>query len=183
MSRRVAVLVGSLRKQSFNKKLADALTALAPSGLALEQVEIGDLPLYNQDLDTDAPPPSWTRFREAVKGADAVLFVTPEYNRSMTGALKNAIDVGSRPWGKSVWGGKPAAVITASPGALGGYGANHHVRQSLAALNVPLLPSPELYLNGIGEAFDEQGALKDGKLKDLVSGALGKFADWIEKHA
>ena len=133
----VVVLVGSLRAESLNRRVALALAERAPASITLEIVGIGDLPFYNSDLETDAPPPAWTRFRERVARADALLFVTPEYNRSVPAALKNALDVGSRPYGKSVFGGKPGAVVSVSPGAIGGFGANHHLRQSLVFLDVP----------------------------------------------
>ena len=135
--RNVAVVVGSLRKDSVSRKLAKAFAAVTP-GLKFNIVEIGDLPLFDQDLEP-TPPAPWVSFREEIAAADAVLFVTPEYNRSVPGALKNAIDVGSRPYGQSVWNGKPGAVISLSPGAIGGFGAHHHLRQSLVFLNVPLL--------------------------------------------
>src|SRR5690348_11585959 len=131
--RSIAVVVGSLRAESINRKLAHELVRLAPAGLAFDFVEIGALPLYNQDLD-EAPPAEWEAFRAAIRAKDAVLFVTPEYNRSVPGVLKNAIDVGSRPYGHSAWAKKPAAVVTASPGALGGFGSNHHLRQSCVFL-------------------------------------------------
>ena len=137
-NKNVAVIVGSLRKASLNRMAAHALAAAAPEGLTLQIVEIGDLPLYNQDLD-DAPPAAWIAFRDKIKAADAVLFVTPEYNRSVPGAVKNAIDVGSRPYGQSAWSGKPGAVVSVSPGGIGGFGTNHHLRQSLVFLNVPAM--------------------------------------------
>src|SRR3979490_2369225 len=127
----VAVLVGSLRKESINRKVAKALAALAPANLSLKIVEIGDLALYNEDLDV-RPPLAYEVFREQIRSSDALLFVTPEYNRSVPGVLKNAIDVGSRPYGSSAWGGKPGAVISASPGAMGGFGANNHLPQYIA---------------------------------------------------
>ncbi|NAT74315.1 ACP phosphodiesterase, partial [Pseudomonas syringae pv. actinidiae] len=142
----IAVLVGSLRKESINRKIALALAKLAPATLKLNIIEIGDLPLYNEDIDGDSPPPAYSVFREQLGAADGVLFVTPEYNRSVPGALKNAIDVGSRPYGKSAFSGKPGAVISASPGAVGGFGANHHLRQSLVFLDVLCLQQPEAYL-------------------------------------
>ena len=141
--RRVAVVVGSLRKDSFNRKMALALKAMAPASLALQLVEIGNLPLYNQDDDA-APPAASAAFKQAIADADAVLFVTPEYNRSVPGVLKNAIDIASRPYGKSAWDGKPAAVVSVSPGAIGGFGANHHLRQSLVFLNMPTMGHVEL---------------------------------------
>ena len=179
MTRKIAVLVGSLRKGSFNRKIADALAALAPGSLSFELVEIGDLPFYNQDIETDAPPPAWTRFRAAIKGADAVLFVTPEYNRSVPAVLKNAIDVGSRPYGANAWQGKPAAVISSSMGAIGGFGANHHLRQSLAPLGAPILPQ-EAYLSAAHELFDDAGALKNETTREFLAAFAAKFAVWIE---
>ncbi len=154
----VAVIVGSLRKDSINRKVAHALAELAPKSLQLASVEIGQLPIYNQDSD-DKPPAEWTAFRERIKAADAVLFVTPEYNRSIPAPLKNAIDVGSRPYGKSAWNGKPGAVVSASPGAIGGFGANHHLRQSLVFLNIPAMPQPEAYIGGADKLFDAAGKL------------------------
>ncbi len=139
---RIATIVGSLRRNSYSSQVTQALIAVAPTTLVFSHIEIGDLPLYNQDFD-DASPPAWIRFRDAVRASDAVLFVTPEYNRSIPGPLKNAIDIGSRPNGQSVFNGKPAAVLSQSPGALGGFGANHHLRQSLAFLNMPTLQQPE----------------------------------------
>lgn len=177
----VAVLVGSLRKASINRKLALALAELAPPSLQLHIVEIGDLPLYNEDIDVSPAPAPYVTFREQLKGADALLFVTPEYNRSVPAPLKNAIDVGSRPYGQSAFSGKPGAVLSASPGAVGGFGANHHLRQSLVFLDVPVMQQPEAYLGGAGSFFDEQGKLNDG-----VRGFLQKFIDayarWVEHH-
>src|SRR5271169_1365069 len=154
----VAVFVGSLRKESFNRKLATALIAMAPAPLKLEIVEIRQLPLYNQDDDAN-PSAASVAFKERVQKADAVLFVTPEYNRSVPGVLKNAIDVASRPYGKSAWDGKPGAVISLSPGGVGGFGANHHLRQSLVFLNVPAMPQPEAYIGGAATLFDKEGNL------------------------
>jgi chromate reductase len=142
----VCVLIGSLRKASFNRMLANALISLAPSSLKLDVVEIGQLPFYNEDRETAAPPAPWAAFRRRIKAADGVLFVTPEYNRSVPAVLKNALDVGSRPYGSSVWDRKPSAIVSSSPGAIGGFGANHHLRQSLVFLNVPTIQQPEAYL-------------------------------------
>ena len=143
----VAVLVGSLRNGSFSRKLALALAAIAPPSLKLEIEEIGALPLYNQDDDANPPAPS-VEFKARIAACDALLFVTPEYNRSVPGVLKNAIDIASRPYGKSAWDGKPGAVISVSPGAMGAFGANQHLRQSLVFLNVPTMPQPEAYVGG-----------------------------------
>jgi len=181
-TRHVAVVVGSLRKDSLNRKMAKALVAQAPVALALEIVEIGALPLYNQDDDA-APPAASVAFKKAIEAADAVLFVTPEYNRSVPGVLKNAIDVGSRPYGKSAWKGKPAAIISVSPGAIGGFGSNHHLRQSLVFLDMPVLQQPEAYIGGAGDLFDDAGALKKPETKQFLDKFLAAFAAWIEKTA
>jgi chromate reductase len=179
MSRRVAVVVGSLRKQSFNRRIANALPALAPPELQLGIVEIRDLPLYDEDAESDLPPP-WARFRDEVRTADAVLFVTPEYNRSIPGVLKNAIDVGSRPYGQSVWSGKPGAVISASPGSMGAFGANHHLRQSMVFLDVPMLQQPEAYLGSVADRFEASGE-PNARTRELLQGFLRTFARWIER--
>src|SRR3984885_5526436 len=153
----VCVLVGSLRKASFNRMLANELIWLAPPAIKLDIVEIGQLPFYNEDLETAAPPAPWTTFRQRVKAADAVLFVTPEYNRSVPAVLKNALDVGSRPYGSSVWDKKPGAIVSSSPGAIAGFGANHHLRQSLVFLNVPTMQQPEAYIGHADKLFDAGG--------------------------
>ena len=180
--RKVAVLVGSLRKGSFNRKMAEALIGLAPAQLELAIVEIGNLPLYNQDRDAD-PPPEVVAFKERITHSDAVLFVTPEYNRSVPGVLKNALDVGSRPYGKSVWSGKPAAIMSVSPGAIGGFGANHHLRQSFVFLDMPALPQPEAYIGNAASLFDDKGALVDTSTREFVAKFLQAFAQWIERNA
>jgi len=177
----VAVLVGSLRKDSLNRKVAQALAELAPANLKLNIVEIGDLALYNEDIDVTPPPAPYTAFRDQVRAADAVLFVTPEYNRSVPAALKNAIDVGSRPYGQSAFNAKPGAVISVSPGAIGGFGANHHLRQSLVFLNVPCLQQPEAYLGGAGDAFDASGKLSE-KTRPFLQKFIDEFAKWVEQH-
>jgi chromate reductase len=179
---KVAVLVGSLRKESFNRKTANALRDIAPASLDLEIVEIRDLPLYNQDDDA-SPPAAWAAFRARIQQADAVLFVTPEYNRSVPGVLKNAIDIASRPSGKSAWNGKPAGVISVSPGAIGGFGANHHLRQSLVFLNMPALQQPEAYIGGAAGLFDEQGKLINDSTREFLKKFLDAFAAWIERNA
>ena len=184
MAQKVAVLVGSLREDSWNRKVAKAAIALAPGSLAPEIVEIGDLPVYNQDLDDrKTPPRQWTEFRERVKKFDAVLFVTPEHNRSVPAALKNAIDVGSRPYGSSVWDGKPGAVISVTPGALGAFGANHHLRQSMVFLNVPLLQMPEAYLGGIASKFNDNGELTDASTREFLQKFMAAYAAWVERNA
>jgi chromate reductase len=161
--------------------MAQALAAMAPAPLKLEIVEIGQLPLYNQD-DEANPPPASAAFKARVRKADAVLFVTPEYNRSVPGVLKNAIDVASRPYGDSAWSGKPGAVISVSPGAIGAFGANHHLRQSLVFLNVPAMPQPEAYIGGAAKIFDASGALIDNSVRDFMQKFLTAFAQWIERN-
>ncbi len=180
-SKKIAVLVGSLRKESFTRKTAKALIALAPESLALEIIEIGGLPLYNQDLE-ETPPDAWTEFRERLKGFDALLFVTPEYNRSVPAVLKNAIDVGSRPYGKNIWDGKPGAVVSVSPGALGAFGANHHLRQSLVFLNVPTMAQPEAYVGGAAKLFDERENLTNDSTREFLKKFMSAFADWVARY-
>jgi chromate reductase len=177
-ARDVAVLVGSLRKESFNRKMAHVLAEVAPSSLKLEIVEIGNLPLYNQDLDS-SPPAEWTAFRERIRRANAVLFVTPEYNRSVPAPLKNAIDVGSRPYGQSVWNGKPGGVVSVSPSAIGAFGSNHHLRQSMVFLNVPMMQQPEAYIGGADKLFDASGKLTNDSTRQFVQNFMQAFADWI----
>lgn len=180
----IVVIVGSLRKASLNRKLAKALIRLAPSALKLDIVEIGALPLYDQDLDDDAAavPAAWAAFRERVARADGVVFVTPEYNRSVPAPLKNAIDVGSRPYGKSVWSGKPAAVISASPGAIGGFGANHHLRQSLVFLDMPPLQQPEAYISGVDKLFDDSGNIASESTRGFLEKILDAYAALLARH-
>ena len=177
----VAVLVGSLRKESFTRKVALAIAALAPPALALEIVEIGSLPLYNQDLDTASPPAPWADFRSKVKPADAVLFATPEYNRSVPGVLKNAIDVGSRPYGQSAFDGKPGAVVSVSPGPLSAFGANHHLRQSLVFLNVFAMQQPEAYIGNAAKLFDDKGQLVNDDMRKFLATFGERFAAWIDR--
>ena len=180
MTYKIAIIVGSLRKGSLNRRVARSICALRGDKLECSMLEIGDLPLYNQDLDTD-PPEQWTRFRDEVAAADGVLFCSPEYNRGIPGVLKNAIDVGSRPYGKSVFDKKPAAIVTASPGSIGGFGSNHQIRQACVFLNMPVMQQPEAYLGHVtDDSFDEAGCLKEGPLKDLVTTLARAFHDWVE---
>jgi chromate reductase, NAD(P)H dehydrogenase (quinone) len=182
-TKNVAVIVGSLRKDSFNRKMANALSGIAPPALKLEIVEIGQLPLYNQDDDVAGKvPPAWQAFRDRVTPADAVLFLTPEYNRSVPGVLKNAIDVGSRPYGQSAWDGKPGAVISVSPGAVGAFGANHHLRQMMVFLNVPMLQQPEAYIGGAANLFDDKGNLTNAGTREFLGKFMQAFAEWIERN-
>jgi chromate reductase len=180
-TRKIAVIVGSLRKESFNRKVAKTLMLLAPSTLDMEIVEIGDLVLYNEDIDV-TPPPAYTEFRDRIKAVDGVLFVTPEYNRSVPGALKNAIDVGSRPYGGSAWNGKPCAVVSVSQGAVGGFGANHHLRQSLVFLNMPAMQQPEAYIGNISKQFDGD-TLNNDSTRGFLQTFIDAYASWVERHA
>src|SRR5467141_3098391 len=175
----VCVLVGSLRKASFNGMLANALMSLAPFSMKLDIVEIGQLPFYNEDLETNPAPAQWTAFRQRVKAADAVLFVTPEYNRSVPAVLKNALDVGSRPYGASVWDHKPGAIVSAAPGAIGGFGANHHLRQSLVFLNVPAMQQPEAYIGGADKLFGPDGKLTNATTREFLQKFMQAFGDWV----
>jgi chromate reductase len=183
VQRNVAVLVGSLRKGSYNRKMALALAKLAPDTLKLDIVEIRDLALYDEDLEVEGAPAAWTEFRNSVRAADAVMFVTPEYNRSVPGGLKNAIDVGSRPYGQSVWSRKPCAVISVSPGGIGGFGANHHLRQSLVFLDMPVLQQPEAYIGGAAALFAEDGAIANEGTAKFLTGLMSAFAAMIERVA
>lgn len=174
----VAVLIGSLRKESLTRQLVQALLGIAPAGLKLEIVEIGDLPLFNADFEA-TPAASVTAFKQAIERADAVLFATPEYNRSVPGVLKNAIDWGSRPYGKSSWNGKPAAVISISQGVLSGFGANHHLRQSLVFLNMPTLQQPEAYIAQVQTLLDGKGGFVKPETASFLTGFLTAFESWI----
>jgi chromate reductase len=179
-TQKIAVLVGSLRKESFSRKTALALMAMAPESLKMEIVDIGALPIYNQDFDDEGKvPPEWTTFREKMKSFDGLLFVTPEYNRSVPGVLKNALDVGSRPYGKSIWSKKPGAIVSVSPGALGGFGANHHLRQSMVFLDVPLLQQPEMYVGNASKMFDASGKIIDDHTKEFFAKFMKAFVPWV----
>lgn len=176
----VVVLIGSLRKESLNRKMANALAAMATDRLAMKEAPIRDLPLYNEDLDGDNAPASWKTFRQQVKASDAVLFVTPEYNRSVPGGLKNAIDVGSRPYGANVWAGKPGAVVSVSTGAIGGFGANHHLRQSFVFLDLHPLQQPEAYIGNGANLFAEDGTISVPQTRERMSKFLDAFVRWID---
>lgn len=183
MSYKAGVFIGSLRRESHTRKIARALTALAPESLEMQEIAIGELPLYNQDFDDFGnPPAAWLAFREQVKPLDAVLFLTPEYNRSVPAVLKNALDVGSRPFGKSVWNGKPGAVVSVSPGAMGAFGANHHLRQSLVPLNVPVMQQPEVYIGGVATLMDENGNVVNEKTVAMLRGFLDAYVAWVTLH-
>jgi chromate reductase len=182
MTHHIGVIVGSLRKQSLNRKLANALIKLAPEALKLEIVEIGQLPHYNAD-DEASPPAASVEFKRRIESLDGVLFVTPEYNRGVPGVLKNAIDVASRPYGKNSWRGKPAGVITLSPGAIGGFGANHQLRQSLVFLDMPALQQPEAYIGNAATLFDDHGDIAIAATRQFAEQFLATFAQWVRSTA
>lgn len=175
----IAFLNGSLRKDSFHAKLGRAI--IAASADRLEFVTpILELPLYDSDLDRE-PLPAWTEFRDSIRGVDGILFGSPEYNRSITGTLKNAVDVGSRPYGKSVFSKKPAAIFSGSPGMTGGFGSNHHLRQCCVFLDMPVMQQPEAYWGGLSDdKFDVDGGIRDEKLAGFVSAFAAAFADWVD---
>ena len=177
----VAVIVGSIRKESLNRKIAATLTELSPSTIRLRIVDIGNLTLYNPDYENDFLIP-WQNFRKTIKSSDAVLFVTPEYNRSIPAPLKNAIDVGSRPYGESVWAGKPGGVITATPGAMGGFGANLHLRQCMGYLDVFMMQQPEAYIAYADQLFDSKGKVMQAAPREFLSKFMTAFGNWISKH-
>jgi chromate reductase len=180
MAYKIAIIVGSLRKESLNRKVAGSICAIRGDNLDCSMIEIGDLPLYNQDLDV-SPPEQWVRLRDEIRPADGVLFVSPEYNRGIPGVLKNAIDVGSRPYGQSIFDKKPAAIVTVSPGAIGGFGANHQIRQACVFLNMPVMQQPEAYLGHVtDDSFDENGSLKQPALLELVTKLAHAFHDWVD---
>jgi len=180
MAYKIAIIVGSLREGSLNRRMARAICAIRDDNLDCSIVEIGDLPLYNQDDDSN-PSPATERFRQQLADVDGVLFCTPEYNRGVPGVLKNAIDIGSRPYGQSVWDKKPAAIVSVSPGAIGGFGANHQLRQACVFLNMPVMQQPEAYLGHVtDDSFNENGAIKTAPLADLVSNVAHAFHDWVD---
>ncbi|HEY1506032.1 MAG TPA: NADPH-dependent FMN reductase [Stellaceae bacterium] len=181
----IAVLIGSLRKDSINRKAALALAGLAPPSLRLDLIEIGHLPFYNQELDGEPAqtPASYSDFRRRLARADGVIFATPEYNRSYPAVLKNAIDIGTRPYGKSIWSGKPAGVVSVSLGALGAFGANQQLRQLLANVNMRVLQQPEIYLAGADKLFDADGNVTVDSTRDLLRGFVDAFAAWTQPAA
>lgn len=179
----IAVLRGSPRRDSLTKKLARAIELAVGDRLSFKDIEIHDLPLYNPDLEKDADHPEWTAFRQAVKACDGLLFVSPEWNRSVPGGLKNAIDIGSRPYGQGVFQKKPTAVVTQSSGGTGGFGSNHHLRQSLVHLDSIVLGQPEMYVGNLStEKFGEDGRISDEGLAKLIDGFADTFVAWVDKQ-
>jgi len=178
---KIGMVVGSLRKESFSKKIATNAASLFPEGYETAFIEIGDLPLYNEEYDGNSPE-EYTTFRNEIKGVDAILFVTPEYNRSVPGVLKNALDVGSRPYGESVWDAKPGAIISQSPSNLSGFGANHHLRQSLTFLNMPVVQQPEVYLAHSEELLDDNGKINNEETVQFLQSFIDAFDELVKKH-
>ena len=178
---KIAVIVGSLRKESFNLKTAKALIALAPESFSLEILNIADLQMFNEDLEA-TPPNEWVTFRKQIRASDGILFVTPEYNRSIPRVLVNAIDVGSRPYGKNSWDGKPAAIVSVSIGDISGFGANHHLRQSLVFVNAPTMAQPEAYIGGAAALFDDNGKLTNDSTKEFLKSFMVAFGKWVETN-
>jgi len=177
----VVFIVGSLRKESFTRKIANALAKLAPDTLKPHLVTLDDISFFNQDLEA-APPADWLAFREKLQKSDGILFITPEYNRSIPGVLKNAIDVGSRPYGKSSFNGKPTGIVSNSPGPLGGVSAAKHLQNILPGISGPIMQQPEIYLNGVGDAFDDKGELIKDSLRGVLKQYIDAFAAHVEKH-
>lgn len=178
----IGVLVGSSRRDSFSKKIADAISALMPEGFEMKQIDISSLTLFNQDFDDDGKTPAeWMTFREEVKKLDGFLFVTPEYNRSVPPVLKNALDIASRPYGQNVWSGKPGAVISVSPGNIGGFGANHHLRQILTFLDVYTMQQPEAYIGNVTAMLDSEGKVSDERSNAFLQSLADAFGNWVNK--
>jgi chromate reductase len=179
---KTGVFTGSLRRESFSAKTAAAISALMPENFIMKKIDIGGLPLFNQDFDDDGNIPlSWTAFREEVRMLDALLFVTPEYNRSYPAVLKNALDIASRPAGQNIWGGKPGALISVTPGKLGGFGSNQHLRQVMGFLDIPLLRQPEAYISNAASLFGGEGELIDDGTRGFLRDFAIAFARWVER--
>lgn len=179
----VGVLIGSLRKESFTKKIASNAAALFPEGYQTEIIEIGNLPFYNQDFDDENKVPAeYIAFRKKVEEMDAFLLVTPEYNRSVSAVLKNALDVGSRPKADNVWNGKPAGIISQSPGNLSGFGANHHLRQTLTAINMPVVQHPEVYISGSAKLLDENGKINNEGTVQFLQSYIDALVELIKRY-
>lgn len=182
MNIQVGIIVGSLRRESFSRKIGNNAKRMFPEGYTVSFVDLSQVEMYNADLDDEGrPTDAWIQLRKTLSALDAVLFITPEYNRSLPAVLKNALDVGSRPAGQSVWNGKPAAIISVSPGNLSAFGANHHLRQSLVFLNMPAMQQPEAYMGGVASVLDEAGQINNERTENYLQKAVDGFVRWIEK--
>lgn len=182
MNKKIAIVVGSIRKESLSQSLAKNMVALLPEGYDAEFIKIDHLPLYSQDYDTANTPEQYKQFRDQVKDTAAVIFVTPEHNRSYPAALKNALDIGSRPYGQSVWNGKPALVVSQSPGNISGFGANHHLRQTLTFLNMPTLQQPEAYIAHTNKLIDEHGKITNEGTLEFLQNIIDAFIELIRRY-
>ncbi|MEL7637578.1 MAG: NADPH-dependent FMN reductase [Anaerolineaceae bacterium] len=182
MNKKIAIVVGSIRKESLSQSLAKNMVALLPEGYDAEFIKIDHLPLYSQDYDTANTPEQYKQFRDQVKDTAAVIFVTPEHNRSYPAALKNALDIGSRPYGQSVWNGKPALVVSQSPGNISGFGANHHLRQTLTFLNMPTLQQPEAYIAHTNKLIDEHGKITNEGTLEFLQNVIDAFIELIRRY-
>jgi chromate reductase len=182
MTYKIAILIGSLRKESYSRKIAELLISIAPGNLQPEILEIGDLALYNQDLEKNLPL-EWILFRKRLREFAGVIFITPEYNRSVPGVLKNAIDIGSRPPANNAWYGMAGAVVSVSQGTMGAFGANHHLRQMLVFLNVPAMPQPEIYIGHVNKLFDANGHFSDEGTLNFLKSCMTAYAIWVSKNA
>lgn len=182
MENKIGIIVGSLRKESFSKKIANAVADIQLGGFEFEIVSIDNLPVYNQDFDDfNNVPEEYTVFRNKIKGLNAFIFITPEYNRSIPGCLKNAVDIGSRPSDQNVWDNKPAAVFSSSPGNIAAFGANHHLRQCFVFLNLLVMQQPEVYIANISEWFDDEGKIKKEENRKFIRSAVEAFTQWIAR--
>ncbi|WP_455716386.1 NADPH-dependent FMN reductase [Anaerosporobacter sp.] len=176
----IGIVVGSLRKASYNKSIANYIASLLPGEYEVKFIDISNVDMFNQDLEEN-PPESWIRLREEVKSSDAYLFFTPEYNRSVPAVLKNVLDVASRPYGQNVWAHKPAGIVSVSMGASGAFGANHHLRQTLTCLDVYPLQQPEAYIGNVMGLLDEKGNLVNEDTKNFLKSYVNAFTAWVEK--
>ena len=179
--KKIGVLVGSLRKGSYNKKVAEFMMSKFPDDFQATMMDISSLPFYNEDLDHGNPPQAWTTFRQQIHDMDAFLFVTPEYNRSVPAALKNALDVASRPYGENCWDNKPGGLVSVSVGNIGGFGANHHFRQSMVFLNLHMMAQPEAYISDITQALDENEQLTNERTQDYLRKITESYIDWVRR--
>ncbi len=178
----IGVIMGSYRKGSFSRRIANHLAEQLPQGYSATFISAENLPIYNQDLDSDGNVPlEWSGFREQLDKVDAFLFVTPEHNRSFPAVIKNALDVGSRPYGNNKWSGKPGAVVSVSPGKIGGFGANHHLRQSLVFLNVAVMPQPEAYIGEVTSMLADDGSVIGESARGFLQSVIDAFVLWIQR--